>query len=63
LWAAVCYNLDVIEDPELDHDLKQRACNALTQTSLAYLKVIEAHEIEQDVRALEALPSSNGHAA
>jgi hypothetical protein len=63
LWAAVCYNLDVIEDPELDHELKQRACNSLTQTSLAYAKLVELYTLERDVRDLEHLANDNGHLA
>jgi hypothetical protein len=62
LWAAVCYNLDVIEDQSItDHDLKQRACNSLTQTSLAYAKLVELYTLERDVRDLEALANGNGH--
>src|ERR1700745_3995434 len=63
LWATVCYNLDVIEDPECDHELKQRACNSLTQTSLAYTKLVELYDFEREVTALERLAPRNGHHA
>jgi hypothetical protein len=64
LWAAVCYNLDVIEDPDVDHELKQRACNSLTQTSLAYCKLVELYDLEREVSAIERLTPRNGnHAA
>jgi hypothetical protein len=65
LWAAVCYNLDVIEDEDIDdHDLKQRACNSLTQTSLAYAKLVELYELQREVEDLERLTprsTGNGH--
>jgi hypothetical protein len=61
LWATITYNLDVIEDPECDHDLRQRACNCLVQASLAYAKIVELHDFEREVRDLEHLALSNGH--
>ena len=61
LWATITYNLDVIEDAELDHELRQRACNSLTQASLAYAKIMELYDLEREVKALEHLTSGNGH--
>ena len=61
LWAAVCYNLDVIEDLSLEHEVKQRACNALTQASLAYSKLVELHELQTHMATLEHLAHGNGH--
>lgn len=61
LWAVVRYNLDVIEDADLDHELRQKACNGLVQASLAYAKVMELYDLEHQVKALEHLASGNGH--
>jgi hypothetical protein len=61
LWATITYNLDVIEDGALDHDLKQRACNSLTQAALAYAKVIELHEQQRQLESLQHLADGNGH--
>jgi hypothetical protein len=61
LWATILYNLGVIEDGTLDHDVKQRACNSLTQTALAYAKVIETHEQQRAVEELNHLADGNGH--
>jgi hypothetical protein len=61
LWATISYNLDVVEDAELDHELKQRACNSLTQAALAYAKVIETHEQQRAVEELNHLADGNGH--
>jgi hypothetical protein len=49
LWAVVLYNLDVIEDDYAEHELRQKACNALTQAALAYAKVTELYEVERKV--------------
>jgi hypothetical protein len=61
LWATVTYNLDVIEDADLDHELRQKACNSLTQAALAYLKVIEGAELQKEMAHLEHLANGNGH--
>jgi hypothetical protein len=61
MWAAITYNLDVIEDPELDHELRQKACNSLTQSALAYSKIVELVDLEREVKAIEQLTPRNGH--
>jgi hypothetical protein len=61
LWATIIYNLDVIEDPERDHDLRQKACNCLVQAGLAYAKILELHDLEHQVEDLEQLAGMNGH--
>jgi hypothetical protein len=61
LWATITYNMDVIEDGALDHDVKQRACNSLTQAALAYGKVIELHEQQRQLESLQHLADGNGH--
>jgi hypothetical protein len=61
LWATITYNLDVIEDDALEHELRQKACNSLTQAALAYSKVIELHDLEQQMQAFEHLAQGNGH--
>jgi hypothetical protein len=61
LWATITYNLDVIEDDERDHELRQKACNSLTQSALAYTKIVELYDLEREVKALEALTPRNGH--
>jgi hypothetical protein len=61
LWATITYNLDVIEDAALDHEVKQRACNSLTQAALAWCKIAETHDLQRQVEALERLSSGNGH--
>jgi hypothetical protein len=64
LWAVVTYNLDVIEDPERDHELRQKASNCLVQASLAYAKIVELYDLERDVSEMERLMPPNGnHAA
>ena len=61
LWAVVCYNLDVVEEPTHPHDLRQRAGNALVQAGMAYLKATEQTALEQRIRALELAAERNGH--
>jgi hypothetical protein len=61
LWACIEYNLDVLEDSKVDHELRQRACNSLTQAALAYAKVMELYDFEHEVKALEQLAPRNGH--
>jgi hypothetical protein len=61
LWATITYNLDVIEDDERDHELRQKACNCLVQAALAYGRVLELYDLERDVKQLEHLSASNGH--
>jgi hypothetical protein len=61
IWATISYNLDVVEDAALDHELKQRACNSLTQAALAYAKVMEIHEQSKAVEELDRLADGNGH--
>lgn len=61
LWATITYNMDVIEDGALDHDVKQRACNSLTQAALAYGKVVELHEQQRQLESLQHLADGNGH--
>jgi hypothetical protein len=61
IWATISYNLDVVEDAALDHELKQRACNSLTQAALAYAKVIELYEQQKQMDTLERLAGGNGH--
>ena len=61
LWACIEYNLACVEDHELDHDLRQKACNSLTQSALAYSKLVELYDLERQVKALEQLSPGNGH--
>jgi hypothetical protein len=62
LWAVVSYNLEVLEDPEHAHDLRQKAGNALVQASMAYLKVSETTDILTRLEQLErAAAERNGH--
>jgi hypothetical protein len=63
LWACIEYNLEVLDDDHLDHELKQRACNSLTQAALAYSKILELYDFEREVKVLEQLAPRNGHAA
>jgi hypothetical protein len=54
----------VIDDDEQDHELRQKACNSLTQAALAYAKVVELYDVARDVAALERLAPRHGpHAA
>ena len=64
LWAAICYNRDVIEDTDLSHELRQRASNSLSQAALAFMRCTEQAELEQRIRALECAAERvgrNGH--
>jgi hypothetical protein len=61
LWAVILYNLDVIEEESTEHELKQKACNSLTQAALAYSRVVEQHEMTRQMAHLEHLASSNGY--
>ena len=64
IWACIEYNLGVIEDAEQEHELRQKACNSLTQAALAYAKVVELYDVARDVTALERLAPRHGpHAA
>jgi len=60
-WAVIEYNLSVVEDPALDHELRQKAGNALTQAGQAYAKVLGLYDLEAKVKALESLAAGNGH--
>jgi hypothetical protein len=61
IWACIEYNLGVIDDDEQDHELRQKACNSLTQSALAYSKILELYDLERQVKALEDLAPRNGH--
>ena len=61
LWAAICYNRDVIEDADLSHELRQRASNSLSQAALAFMRCTEQAELEQRIRQLELAAERNGH--
>jgi hypothetical protein len=61
IWACIEYNLGVIDDDEQDHELRQKACNSLTQSALAYSKILELYDLERQVKALEELAPRNGH--
>ena len=61
LWATITYNLDVIEDHGLDHEVRQKACNSLTQAALGYAKIVELHELQKQMATLEHLATGNGH--
>jgi hypothetical protein len=60
VWAVIEYNVGVLENPRLNHDLRQRACNSLTQAALAYSKILELCDLADQVKALEALAPRNG---
>jgi hypothetical protein len=61
LWAVVTYNLEVLEDQEHGHDLRQKAGNALVQASMAYMKVSEQVDILTRLERLEhAASQKNG---
>lgn len=60
LWAVIQYNLDLIDNEALDHDIRQRACNALTQAGLAYARVVELHDVEKQLGRLEQVAQGNG---
>ena len=61
LWAAICYNRDVIEDADLSHELRQRASNSLSQAALAFMRCTEQAELEGRIRQLELAAERNGH--
>ena len=65
-WAAVCYELSVVEDPEQPHETRHKAVNGLVQAGLAYMKSVELTDLEARLSRLEerlALGemSRNGH--
>ena len=61
LWAVVCYNLSVVEDDTLPHDLRQKAGNGLVQAGLAFMRAHELLEIDARLKKVEALTATNGH--
>jgi hypothetical protein len=61
LWAAVEYNVRLLEDDSIDHELRLKGSNALVQASLAYCRLIEVYDLEREIRELEQLPTHNGH--
>jgi hypothetical protein len=63
LNVCVNYNLDVIQDPERDHELRQKACNCVVQATLAYARIVELYEIETELQDLERMSNRNGHHA
>jgi hypothetical protein len=60
LWAAICYNRDVLEDDTHAHELRQKASNALVQAGLAYVKITEVTDILPQLAALERAAERNG---
>jgi hypothetical protein len=61
LWAVIQYNWDVIDDHDLDHEIRQKASTSLVQAALAYARVIELYEMRKEVTALEEAVERNGH--
>jgi hypothetical protein len=63
LWASIEYLVNVIDDETQLHEDRRASCNALTQSTLAYCRVMELYELEQGMQHLEHLATGNGHHA
>jgi hypothetical protein len=61
IFAVIAYNWEVIDDPELDHEVKHRATNSQTQAVLAWAKLEELFTLEKEMQAFEHLTHGNGH--
>jgi hypothetical protein len=61
LWTAIEYNVRLVDDEDVDHELRLKGSNALVQASLAYCRVVEVYDLEREVKRLEELPVRNGH--
>jgi hypothetical protein len=62
LWVTVTYNMSVVEDTDLTHEVRLKATHALVQSAMAYMKVTEATDILTRLESLErAAAERNGH--
>ena len=55
LWAVIEYDLGLVEDDFVDHELRQKAANGLIQASLAYAKLLEQYDLAHEVQSLREL--------
>lgn len=61
LWSVFLRNVEFVEDDTQDIEVRMRASTAAVQAGLAYGRVIEQLEMQQQMAHLEHLASSNGH--
>jgi hypothetical protein len=61
LWASIEYLADVIDDESQSHEDRRASCNSLTQAAMAYSRLIEQHEMLQQLDELRNLAQGNGH--
>ncbi len=54
LWWTLLRAEELMDTPELSHDLRLRAINAMAQVGSVYLRLLEGSEIETRLAALEA---------
>jgi len=63
VWAVLEYTVNLVEDDTADHETRLKGATTLVQAALAYARVMELHEMERQMRALETLADGNGHHA
>jgi hypothetical protein len=61
LWAILLYNMDVIQDEERPHVLRQKASNCAVQAGMAWLKCEEQADLLKRIEALEAADYEQQH--
>jgi hypothetical protein len=61
LWAVIEYTVRLVEDEGTEHELRLKGSMSLIQATLAYARLVELHDLEHQVKALEQLAHSNGH--
>jgi hypothetical protein len=61
LFSVFLRNVEFVEDAEQDIDVRLRASTAAVQAGLAYARVLEQLEMQDEMTALEQLATGNGH--
>jgi hypothetical protein len=61
LWIAVDYAASLIENEAEDHETRLKGATTLVQAALAYSRIVEQHDMAQQMAELQRLASGNGH--
>jgi hypothetical protein len=61
LWSVFLRNVELVEDEAQPIDIRLRASTAAVQAGLAWGRVVELHDHEARISAIEAADERNGH--
>jgi hypothetical protein len=61
LFSVFLRNVEFVEDPDQDIEVRLRASTAAVQAGLAWARVEELHTLEKDLQHLEQVAHGNGH--